>query len=95
MESVELVNDYNVVAVHPDSFRVRFWSVPEPGAGENLTEYRLTGEHQVARVLEWVRKERAGRRVEVFVEHTEICVGRAGDEPTTVLIQIAGTRPLL
>ena len=88
MDSVELVNAYDVVVVQPNGFRVRFWSVPEPGAAENLTEYRLTGEPDVARVLDWVDEKSAGRRVELFAEHTEICVGRTGDEPTTVLIQI-------
>lgn len=91
MEAIELFNAPHAGVISSEGYRVRFWSVPEPGAAEALTEYRIAGHHEVAAVLEWAARSSGGRRVEVFVEHTEISVGRAGDEPLTILIQLSGT----
>lgn len=91
MKAIELLNAPHAGVVPPEGYRVRFWSLPEPDAAEALTEYRIAGDHEVAAVLEWAARSRGGRRVEVFVEHTEISVGRAGVEPLTILIQLSGT----
>ncbi|MCI2265606.1 hypothetical protein [Sediminivirga luteola] len=71
---------------------MNFWEHDAYGSWA-LDAFVLTGAADVNEVLEWVEANRAGRRVEVFVEADDEPVKPFGEPRTSELLRLLGSNP--